>query len=178
MFMGMLRPGEATALRFGDIIFPDTGFSSSPVVFLRINKPKMRWLTARREFVKLEDHWFVALAGAICHNKASAARTWPVSYALFCTAHAAILERLHISPTEGAGLTPASHRTGGATFYFTLCYGLDWIRCHGRWQADRTLEIYIPEAGASNFFSTLSAAQIDLVNVLASHVVGLCQCSI
>ena len=155
MFLGMLRPGEALKLTAADIIFPDSTLLGICTVFLRISSPKMRRLNARREFVKIDDPLFFRLARLIKEWYAPDRKVWPDSYANFVLAHRALLRYFRIPSTDGIGITPASHRTGAATFYFLAGVPLDYIRWHGRWQSGRTLEIYIQEASASTFFDRL-----------------------
>ena len=121
-----------------------------------------------RRFARIDDPGFVVLARRTRLQLAARDKIWPDSYAHFVAAHAALVAHFGIDTTDGVGITPASHRTGGATFYFIAGVPLDVIRWHGRWQAARSLEIYIQEASASTFLHDLTAHQLDSLNAFSS----------
>ena len=74
----------------------------------------------------------------------------------------------HISTVDGSGLTPASLRAGGATFWYQLTDSTEWVRFRGRWMNTRMLEIYIQEVAATGFMHTLSEDVQTSIHFVAS----------
>ena len=65
---------------------------------------------------------------------------------------------------DGFGITPASHRGGGATLSFERTGDLELTRWRGRWSStSRTLEIYIQEVAAASVLPSLDARHRELV---------------
>ena len=65
---------------------------------------------------------------------------------------------------DGTGITPASHRRGGATLSFQRTGNLELTRWRGRWSStSRTFEIYIQEFAAASVLPTLNARHRALV---------------
>ena len=57
---------------------------------------------------------------------------------------------------RGTGITPSSHRGGGATWFFQATGNLELTRWRGRWQQNRTLEVYLQEVAAASLLPELS----------------------
>lgn len=174
-FSGMMRPGEVVGLRLEDLMFPDTGYQSVDVLFVRVQKPKMRRLNARREFVKITDPYVCECIRRYKVGRDPKSRLWKSSYASFSQAHAALVSFFGLSIKEGEGITPASHRTGAATYYFACGESLSWIRWHGRWATERSLEVYIQESAASLFWSQLGQGTKELICQFAEHTTNIIQ---
>ena len=51
----MLRPGEAFALRAGDIVLPSRVLGSTSALFVKVRAPKARWAVARLEHERLDE---------------------------------------------------------------------------------------------------------------------------
>ena len=64
-FLGIMRPGEFTNLRMSDFVLPSVIGSEVQAVFVKIGRPKMRHLGARREHVRIDDPVIVELLEAI-----------------------------------------------------------------------------------------------------------------
>ena len=115
------------------------------MLYVIVFKPKMRRLAARREHVRITD--LLALE-ALEAWMLDAAPTTPL---ISCKAHE--LRRGHdhlvkffgISCCDGIGLTPASHRAGGATRFLMQTEGdVERCRWQGRWAStSRTPAIYV-----------------------------------
>ncbi len=54
-FLGLLRPGEAFALRTCDIVLPSTTLAIPPVTYIHARNPKMARMGAWREHVRIDD---------------------------------------------------------------------------------------------------------------------------
>ena len=130
-------------------------------MFLRIGKPKMRWLTARREFVLIEDPGTTRLAVTMLKDVARNFLVWPLSPAAWRQKHNALTSFFGISTEDTKGLTPASLRGGGATFLFRRTRSADVVRWRGRWQTHRSGEIYVQEVMAPE----VTAAVVTAVTV-------------
>eukprot|EP00959_Pyramimonas_sp_CCMP1952_P147167 3080193-Pyramimonas_sp.AAC.1 len=72
-----------------------------------------------------------------------------------------------IKHSDKVGITPASLRPGGATFWYRLTDSPDWVRYRGRWLSSRMLEIYIQEAGASTLLADLPSPLRSKVRLFA-----------
>ena len=82
--------------------------------------------------------------------------------------HDRIARHFGLSIVDGIGLTPSSHRGGGATALFERCQSLDMVRWAGRWSTQsRTMEIYVQEVAAASALPSLSATQRELVSIFA-----------
>ena len=68
---------------------------------------------------------------------------------------------------DGEGVTLASLRGGGATYLYLQGVALDTIRWKGRWQAPRTLEVYIQECAALTMLRGLSPHVLSRMEVFA-----------
>ncbi len=66
------------------------------------------------------------------------------------------------------GLTPASLRAGGATYWYRVRDDADWVRYRGRWSNQRMLEIYIQEVAADDFLQQMSPAALDKARMFAA----------
>lgn len=173
-FLGLLRPGELLALRVADFILPSTTMSAIRRLHIRIGAPKMRRLAARREHVTIDDEEVIQLVEKMCKDKDRNQRIFPGSAAQFRVLWNQLCGALHISHVDQVGMTPASLRAGGATFWFQLRDNSEWVRFRGRWASTRMLEIYIQEAGVDQIMQDLAPdvrAHIARLANAAPHIV-------
>ena len=154
-FLGMLRPGEACALLVDDFVFHDLP-GGGRCLFVRISNPKMRRLGPRREHVRLDDLEVIDFLKRILDGLPLDLKLFNGSYSDFCWLFGKLCDTFDIAKTDGVGLTPASLRAGGATFWYRRHDSAEWVRYRGRWSNTRMLEIYIQEAAACSFVHTLS----------------------
>ena len=91
----------------------------------------------------------------------------------FRRCHGAVAQFFGIVATEAHGLTPASHRGGGATFFFQQSEDLPRTQWRGRWRQLKSMEIYIQEVAAVAFVPNLSQASRELVGSFAAALPGL-----
>ena len=90
--------------------------------------------------------------------------------------HDQVVRFLGIPTSDGIGITPGSHRGGGATALFESTGSLDFVRWRGRWSSQsRTVEIYIQEISASSVLPALSESARAKVFMYAqgAHAVAL-----
>ena len=160
-FVAMLRPAEALALTRADVLLPSDLLDSGHTVYVRVNLPKMRRLTARREHVRVDDPWIAFLLTAWFRHllpeqrllDAGSPRRTAHEYRQM---HDALVSFFGVPPVDGTGITPASHRGGGATWFFQATGNLELTRWRGRWQQNRTLEVYLQEVAAASLLPELS----------------------
>ena len=166
---GLLRPVEALRLCRADVLLPSELLSAERAVFLRIRSPKMRRLRARREHVKITDLVVVGLLEVVLVGIAPERELFPFRPSQLRRWHDALVSFFKVSTSDGVGVTPASHRGGGATALFNQTDCLDLTRWRGRWStSSRTMEIYIQEVGAAAVLPSLSAKDRDRVRRFAS----------
>ena len=70
--------------------------------------------------------------------------------------HDALVTFFAVPPVDGTGITPASHRGGGATWFFQETGSLELTKWRGRWQQTRTLEVYLQEVAAASLLPELA----------------------
>ena len=108
----------------------------------------MRRLAARREHVLVSDPVVADFLSAALRGRPAAERLFPGGGAELREAFAGVLGGLGVPTGDVAGLTLASLRAGGATWFYEETRDLGLVRWRGRWGAPRTLEVYIQEVGA------------------------------
>ena len=166
MFLGMLRPAEWFNLDVRDILTQATLLADSPVLFLRIRAPKMRWLSARREFVRVDDMCFTAFVEALLPFLAPGP-LWPLRPLDFRRRLDALFRELRVP-----GLTPASLRAGGATHLFMTTQDMEPVRWKGRWQSLRTVEHYVQEIHCISVLQNMSPTLRDRLAAFAAAAAG------
>ena len=169
-FSGMLRPGETLRLRRRDLLFPGDLLSERRVLYVIITKPKMRRLAARREHVRIADSLVLDTLESWLFGAAPATPLFSCKAAELRRGHDQLVQFFGIASSDGVGLTPASHRAGGATHAFMESGGnVEHCRWQGRWAStSRTLEIYIQEVASLTVLPSLSATYRERVGLFAS----------
>ena len=159
-FLGLFRPGELLKLTRSDVLLPSDLLSTKQVCFVRIGQPKNRRISARREHVRLEDPMLIYLLELWLPRLSPTTRLFRMTYDNMRKYHNALVSFFGISTSDGVGLTPASHRGGGATWMFEQTGDLDLTRWRGRWAGptSRTLEVYIQEVAAASVLPGLDVA--------------------
>ena len=90
----------------------------------------------------------------------------------FRALHHKVARFFGLSTADGVGITPASHRGGGATALFEECQSLDLVCWVGGWSTQsRTMEIYVQEVAAASALPSLTEAQRQLVRDFAQAAV-------
>ena len=166
LFVGMLRPGEALKLRMADFMLPSQPLAPGRA-FVRIKKAKTRKVAGRLQHVRLVQPRLLEVLEAMLERLGPQWSLWRGTAKHFDHCHKALVAFFGISTEDGTGLTPASHRGGGATWLFEATESLDIVKWRGRWRADRTLDIYIQEVGALSVLPQLSDAQRQRIQSFA-----------
>ncbi len=149
-FLGMLRPFECIALRPADLSFFGTGWRRQMLVF--IGKPKMRRIGPRREHIRIDDaELFPFFEWVKLHFK-NDERIFPSSPFELRACFNSLCNACGIPTHDGRGLTPASLRAGGATFWYRATDSTEW----GRWANPRMLEVCFQEVAALSIHSLIS----------------------
>ena len=145
-FHCLLRPGEICDLQWSDI----RSVHGSRILMLKDTKTSKR--TGLEESVVIEDplilNFLASLPeaeGFLLPGISSARRGF------FRQRFKAILDLLEID----IGLRPASIRGGGATFEWLSCGLLNKVKKRGRWQHEKTCEIYIQPIKAGQLWDSL-----------------------
>ena len=128
----------------------------------------MRRISARREHRRVSDPEVCGLLEALVPLMKPDGYFWPGTQRDFRRCHDALVEFFNITPRDGIGITPASHRPGVTT----QCYLDDWpfdkIAWHGGWMSRRTLEIYIQEVASLQLIANMSVVDRERVDRFAS----------
>ena len=147
-FLGLLRPHEIRQLRFCDFQTPKHLGSSAEKLYVTIAAPKMRRVTAKRSYTRIDEIGFVNFANAYVPEQASSDPIFSGPYSLFRDVFIAMLREVGL-PTRGPlALTWGSLRPGGATWLLRVTDSPEAVRFRGRWTSSRMLEIYVQEIGA------------------------------
>ena len=115
----------------------------------------MRRLGPRREHVRIDDAEVIRFLDRWAHGGCGDWSLFPNGYFDFVKRLRQLCEVFGIPTVDGVGMTPASLRAGGATFWYVLKDSTEFVRYRGRWANSRMLEIYIQEAAACNFLASL-----------------------
>ena len=167
-FECMLRPGEAKRLRPCDILLPSQlMICPAALMYVKIGSPKMRRVSARREHVACDCTALVRLCELLLPRLQQQKTILCCDVRDYRKAHDFLVSFFGIAAKDGVGLTPASHRGGGATHRFRMGVDLERIKWHGRWQSSKTLEVYIQEVAASSILPGLSQLQRDVIQDFA-----------
>lgn len=183
-FVGLLRVHELRWLRFGSFVTPRRMMADDAVMFVVIDKPKMRRLGARRSYVRIDDPGLIAFAEGFAAGMPADALVFDDSYAQLRSVFMAICGELGLPSGTPEGLSLGSLRPGGATWLYRVTDCTETVRFRGRWASSRMLEIYIQEVGAASVLPQLSpqirariqelatAAPLDIANFLAAFAAG------
>ena len=138
-----------------------------------IRKPKMRRLAARREHVLVSEPSVAAFLASAFRDRSGDELVFPAGGARLREAFAAILSGLGVPTGDAVGLTLASLRAGGATWFYEETRDLELVRWRGRWGAPRTLEVYIQEVGALHVLAGVGQPVRDRVHRFAAALPNL-----
>ena len=125
--------------------------------FVRITLPKMRRLAARREHVRIDDADLIRGVLKFTEGLKPQELLFLGSQLDFTAAFRKLVVKLGVPYGQGTGLTPASLRAGGATFWYHRTDSTEFVRFRGRWSNMRMLEIYIQEVAASSLLTGLDS---------------------
>ena len=155
-FLGLLRVGELQHLTFGCFLTPSRLLLGGHTTYITIGKPKMRRVTARRSYTRIDQPGYTDFVEHMIAFFAADANVFPRSYLQFRSAMRALCDELELpSESRRGGLTWGSLRPGGATWLYRITDNPDLVRFRGRWTSQRMLEIYIQEIGASSWLPAL-----------------------
>ena len=135
---------------------------------MRVVLPKTRRVAARRQHVRFDDPALINLLEAWLPRVRPGPRLWAGSATQFRAAHNALVQFFGVSSLDGVGITPASHRGGGATWFFECTDDLPRTQWRDRWQAARTFEIYVQEVAAATLLPSLEPGSRDRIRLFAS----------
>ena len=75
-------------------------------------------------------------------------KVWPGKPTTFRKYHDVLVRFFQIPAVDRTGVTPASHRGGGATHLFFLTNDVTTVQWRGRWRSIQTLRVYLQELQA------------------------------
>ena len=172
-FLAFLRPGELIDLRVSDVLLPGRVLCRPGTFYVVIRSPKMRRLAARREHVHVAEPTVTAFLERALAGRAGHELVFQGGGAELRRLFAGLLLALGVPSGDLVGLTLASLRAGGATWYFAETRDLEAVRWRGRWGAVRTLEVYIQEVGALHVLSEVDQSVRDRVGRFAAALPAL-----
>ena len=167
-FVGLLRVHELRWLRFGSFLTPRILMSDDPVMFVVIDKPKMRRLAARRAYARIDDPGLIQFAEAYATGCSPDALVFDGSYHELRNIFNALCAEVGLPAGGPSGVSLGSLRPGGATWLYKLTDNSELVRFRGRWASLRMLEIYIQEVGAASILPRLPPAARVRISSLAA----------
>jgi len=167
-FLGLLRPHELRALLVSDLLTPFRLLASDGPMFVTIRLPKMRRLTARRSYTRIDHAGFIQYVDACTRGLSPATPIFPGSYAQLRAHFNRICAHLSVPTGAPHGLSLGSLRPGGATALYRRTDNSELVRFRGRWANARMLETYIQEVGAVSLLPALSASTRERIAQLAA----------
>ena len=144
--------------------------SDDQVLFVVIDKPKMRRLAARRSYTRIDDIGIVQFAEGFVSRFPPDQLLFNGTYLELSKAFKAICGELGLPHGAPQGLTLGSLRPGGATWLYRVTDNSELVRFRGRWASSRMLEIYIQEVGTASIVPGLSKAVRERLLQLAAYV--------
>ena len=142
--------------------------SDFPVMFVIIERPKMRRLATRRAYARIDDPMIIAFADAYATRGPPDAFVFDGTYHELRAIFMAICREVGL-PVGGAdGLSLGSLRPGGATWLYKVTDDSELVRFRGRWSSLRMLEIYIQEVGAASLLPRLAPVVRQRIDSLAA----------
>ncbi|CAK0817211.1 unnamed protein product, partial [Prorocentrum cordatum] len=155
---------QLLALAPADVLLRSALISNRARAYVRINLPKTRRLAARRQRARFDEP--VLLDLLVAWLPRTPERQRPRADSAF-QRRRALVSQLGV-PASNGGITPASHRAGGATFFFESNDNLAQTRRRGKWTSARALEVYIQEVAAAGLLPDLPRAARDRIRELAA----------
>ena len=152
------RAGEVFAALRADLILPRDVLFSSAGVFLRVQEPKTRFKAARHQVARCDYEDLVELLDCAFGRLPKNVRLWTASGQLLRTRFRQLLRGIGLPVSRsqaGKPLDLGSLRAGGATHLLLVSEDSELVRRRGRWLASRTMEIYLQEAGSTQYFPLL-----------------------
>ena len=134
------------------------------VMYITIGRPKLRRLTARRAYARIDKPGFVDFATKLVERYDPDASVFPGSYAQLRS----IFILLGVPAGFADGLSWGSLRLGGASWLYRVTDDSELVQFRGRWASTRMLEIYIQEVGATSILPGLVPAVRRRVELLAA----------
>ena len=115
-FLCLLRAQEIRNLRFHDFLTPSRLLSADQVLLITVRSPKMRRITAKRTYTRIDQPGFVDYADAYVAHFPALAPVFNGTYAQFRAAFRALGAELGLPLDGPLALTWGSCRPGGATW--------------------------------------------------------------
>ena len=165
------RAGEVLNAFRSDLILPRDVHFSNTGVFLRVKEPKTRFKGARHQVARVDYEDIVQLLDVAFSKIRADRKLWPFSGQLLRSRFKLLLRGLGLPTSKTSTYRPldlGSLRAGGATFLLMQCEDSELVRRRGRWLAQRTMEIYLQEAGSTQFFPSLPSSLKERVLALAA----------
>ena len=163
-----LRPGEAMKITTDCVVLPSVLLLDIPLAYIRLGATKTAHIVARFEHATLDDPLLIELLEALIPRLPRRRRFFTGSPTDFRRRHDALVAYFGIQTIDGLGLTPASHRGGGATRLFQATGDLALVQWRARWRTLRAMEIYIQEVASLSVLPDLSLEQRERIRRFAS----------
>ena len=159
-FGALMRIGETSASRRGDLLLPEDVGNTVSYCLVSIQEPKTRFKAARHQSARLDQPDLLAVVRLAFSGLAFGCKLWPYSASTLRSRFDVIMARLGTDKWHGQGsskLDLGSLRAGGATWLLQCSEDAELVRRRGRWLNSRTMEIYIQEISSLQFLHKLSS---------------------
>ena len=165
-----LRAGEIISGLRRHLLLPCDVQGSIRYGLFSIEEPKSRNVAARHQSAKIDIPDLLEYVELMFGGLAPHQRLWPQSGQTLRSRLKSFLSHLGLPHEYGPGVKPldlGSLRAGGATWTLTMTENPELVRRRGRWLNARTMEIYIQELSAVQFFSSVDPTVKQRIFMLA-----------
>ena len=167
---GILRVGEVIMATRDDLILPTDGVAGTSYILLRIREPKTRGRGPRHQAARVDPQDLVQLIELTFKHEPPQAKLWPWSASTLRKRFNSVLQELGLPLRPIDGSRPyelASLRAGGATWLLQRTELPELVRRRGRWQAFRTMEVYLQEVVVTLSMSHVRKEAIEKIQMMA-----------
>ena len=167
---GILRVGEVIMATRADLILPSDGVAGTNYILLRIKEPKTRGRGPRHQAARIDPQDLVQLIQVTFKDEPPQTKLWPWSASTLRKRFNAVQKELGLPLKPVDGSRPyelASLRAGGATWLLQKTELPELVRRRGRWQAFRTMEVYLQEVVVTMSMSHVEKAVIQKIQTMA-----------
>ena len=155
-------------IRRGTFLPSDLHYTSN-YAFLALNAPKRRWLSARKETLKVRDRAVIAWLEARMKGRSPDTPLVNLTPAVLRRCFAELCAVLHIPNNDIDGVVLGSLRGGSATNYFALTEDPVWVAWVTRHRVNAgPFERYVQELEATQFLALLPQPTREAIGFLAS----------
>eukprot|EP00971_Amphidinium_carterae_P314555 6252250-Amphidinium_carterae.2 len=165
-YQALLRPAEIVALKREDIVLPCDMGGEDGMAVLSIRHSKTTSRAARLQSAFVDDDTLVLLLQGVCAHDHPRATFLAGGLRSFNQKFEALRKHLEL---EHSPFTPATLRSGGATWYIRRTQSLSMLQWKGRWSSERSVQHYLQLNLGAVGFAALPSRVKEKIHSLAHY---------